>query len=160
MTIAFGPHAIRHSQVFFSSALSYGLVNLKPIARGHVLVIPKRNVPRFTALTPAEVSDLFLSAQTIGRVVETQFQGQALTVAMQDGPAAGQTVPHVHIHVIPRRFGDWANNDDVYAELDQTKVDNEERKPRSEEEMAAEADFLRAFFPPLAAKDGQVSLTT
>jgi diadenosine tetraphosphate (Ap4A) HIT family hydrolase len=36
----------------------------------------------------------------------------------QDGPAAGQTVPHVHVHVLPRRAGDFARNDDVYDELD------------------------------------------
>ncbi|KAJ1989539.1 Dinucleoside triphosphate hydrolase [Dimargaris cristalligena] len=149
MTITFGPHTIRPGQVFFRSALSYGLVNLKPIAPGHVLVVPHRLVPRFTDLTPDEVSDLFQSAQTIGRVIERQFRGESLTLAVQDGPAAGQTVPHVHVHIIPRRFGDWTNNDDIYVDLEKSsvaRVDNPERPPRSEEEMAAEADMLRPLF--------------
>ncbi|KAG1446457.1 hypothetical protein G6F56_009565 [Rhizopus delemar] len=88
-----------------------------------------------------------LSAQKIGSVVEKHYLGTSLTMTIQDGPQAGQTVPHVHMHIIPRKKGDWANNDDIYEELDQKKgMDNEERKPRTEEEMKQEADKLRALF--------------
>jgi bis(5'-adenosyl)-triphosphatase len=41
---------------------------------------------------------------------------------LQDGPAAGQTVPHVHIHVLPRRPGDFEKNDEVYDELDRAEA--------------------------------------
>ncbi|KAI8364056.1 HIT-like domain-containing protein [Blakeslea trispora] len=87
------------------------------------------------------------SAQKIGKVVEKHYQGTSLTLTIQDGPQAGQTVPHVHMHVIPRKEGDWANNDDIYQELDQSKgVDNEKRIPRTQEEMKEESDQLRAYF--------------
>jgi len=75
--------------------------------------------------------------------------------SFQDGPAAGQTVEHVHVHVIPRSEHDWKNNDDIYDEVDKSewnnkepknKVDNEERKPRTEQEMAEEAAKLRPLF--------------
>ena len=52
------------------------------------------------------------------------------------------------MHVIPRKVGDWANNDDIYDELagkNKIRVDNEERMPRSEQEMKEEADMLRPF---------------
>lgn len=58
-----------------------------------VLVIPKRVVPRLTELSRDEVSDLFLSTQVVGRVVERVYEGTSLTVAVQDGPHAGQSVP-------------------------------------------------------------------
>ncbi|KAG0005179.1 hypothetical protein BGZ80_005497 [Entomortierella chlamydospora] len=97
-------------------------------------------------------------------VIEKEYGGTSLTIACQDGPEAGQSVPHCHIHIIPRRLGDFANNDDIYNEITQntkellTKsdpaaeaerkagVDNEERKPRSEQEMAQEAIRLASFF--------------
>lgn len=56
------------------------------------------------------------------------------------------------MHVIPRRKGDYANNDDIYDDIDERKqhksrgVDNESRTPRSVEDMKAEADTLRSLF--------------
>ncbi|KAG2213988.1 hypothetical protein INT47_001258 [Mucor saturninus] len=121
---------------------------LDPLLSLDVLVIPKRIAPRLADLNKEETADLMLSAQHIGGVVEKHFKGTSLTLTIQDGPQAGQTVPHVHIHVVPRKKGDWAQNDDIYKELDQQKkgVDNEDRKPRTQEEMAVEADELRSLF--------------
>lgn len=51
------------------------------------------------------------------------------------------------MHIIPRKKGDWADNDDIYKELDEKKgVDNEDRKPRTAEEMRDEANELRVYF--------------
>ncbi|RKP07156.1 tumor suppressor protein [Thamnocephalis sphaerospora] len=139
----FGLHRIRASEIFFASRYSFGLVNLKPL-------VP-RVVPRFHDLTPDEVADMFQSAQTIARVLEREYKGVAMTVAMQDGALAGQTVPHCHVHLIPRRQGDWPNNDDIYRDLDRGTRDNivEDltRPPRTLEDMAAEATMLRKLFP-------------
>ncbi|KAI9262580.1 HIT-like domain-containing protein [Helicostylum pulchrum] len=88
-----------------------------------------------------------ISAQRIGNVIEKHYKCTSLTMTIQDGPQAGQTVPHVHMHVIPRRSEDWANNDDIYKDLDEKKgVDNEEREPRTEEDMGKEANELRVYF--------------
>ena len=53
------------TQVFYVSKLSAALVNLKPILPGHSLVIPRRNVPRYTDLSSEEVADLFLREAAI-----------------------------------------------------------------------------------------------
>ncbi|KAF9429025.1 hypothetical protein BGZ76_001956 [Entomortierella beljakovae] len=101
-----------------------------------VLVVSRRQVSRFLDLSPEE-----------------------------DGPEAGQTVPHCHVHVIPRRLGDYVNNDDIYPDITRntnellvendpktiatphanTGVDNEERRPRTEQEMATEATRLASL---------------
>lgn len=103
-------------QIFYRSTLSYALVNLKPIVKYHVLVIPKRVVSRLHELSPAEISDLFISASHIGRVLEKEAGAKSLTVAVQDGEWAGQSVPHCHVHVLPRVPGDFKPLDKIYDE--------------------------------------------
>lgn len=92
------------------------------------------------------------TAQRVGNVVQEHFGGAALTLTIQDGPEAGQTVPHVHIHVLPRRAGDFEPNDKVYDAIDESEASlakknlDEERPQRSREDMFAEAATLRALF--------------
>lgn len=98
-------------------------------------------------------------------MIEKEHKAEALTITIQDGAIAGQTVPHVHIHIIPRFKDDYLSNDDVYLHLNQKErelakslvsedckeaakgagVDAEERKPRTKEEMAAEAAQYRGL---------------
>ncbi|RAW32219.1 hypothetical protein PC110_g11433 [Phytophthora cactorum] len=146
----FGPFRVLFSQVFYESALSFALVNLKPIVPGHVLVVPKRPVARFEMLDVDEVSDLWTAAQLVGKQVEQYYGASSLTFAIQDGKEAGQTVKHVHIHVIPRIAQDFERNDDIYTEIEKhghaLHVDNETRTARSKADMAAEAAQLRPLF--------------
>ncbi|XP_048111779.1 bis(5'-adenosyl)-triphosphatase isoform X3 [Alosa alosa] len=115
-TLRFGQHVIKASAVFLQTELSFALVNRKPVVPGHVLVCPLRPVERFRDLRPDEVADLFSMTQRVASVVEKHFCGTSLTIAMQDGPEAGQTVKHVHVHVLPRKTGDFERNDSVYDE--------------------------------------------
>eukprot|EP00392_Amoebophrya_sp_AT5.2_P002581 g2586.t1 len=129
-TISFGPHLVRKTSIFFESKLSYGLVNLKPILPGHVLLIPKRVVPRFRDLTENEVADLYRSVQIVSNVVETAFKAEGLNIAQQDGAAAGQSVPHVHVHILPRKgtaldFGEGAGPDEVHERIQNVGLDKD-----------------------------------
>uniref|UniRef100_A0A6I8N982 Bis(5'-adenosyl)-triphosphatase n=1 Tax=Ornithorhynchus anatinus TaxID=9258 RepID=A0A6I8N982_ORNAN len=81
-----------------------------------VLVCPLRPVERFRDLHPDEVADLFQTTQKVGNVVEKHFNGTSITFSVQDGPEAGQTVKHVHVHVLPRKVGDFSRNDSIYDE--------------------------------------------
>lgn len=159
-SLSFGPWPIAQSEVFASSSLCFAFVNLKPIVPGHVLVSTKRVVPRFTDLSAEEVSDLWTLAQKVGSVLEKFHGATSLTLTIQDGPEAGQTVPHVHVHVLPRKQGDFEPNDAIYDALDESSVEaaqvleqrkkksnlDEDRKPRTPEEMAAEANEYRPYF--------------
>lgn len=152
------------SQVFYQSSKSFGLVNLKPILPGHVMVCPKRVVSRLNQLEPDEAIDFYATVQNVAKAIEEYTHADALNIAIQDGALAGQSVPHVHCHIIPRRLKDLPNVDDVYKLLDEHEgnmdaiyrklrkanagafaVDSELRPPRSEDEMAAEATSIRDF---------------
>ncbi|XP_068940306.1 bis(5'-adenosyl)-triphosphatase isoform X2 [Petaurus breviceps papuanus] len=122
MSFIFGQHLIKPSVVFLRTELSFALVNRKPVVPGHVLVCPLRPVERFRDLHPNEVADLFQMAQKVGNVVEKHFKGTSLTFAMQDGPESGQTVWHVHVHVLPRKANDFSDNDSIYNELPDKKA--------------------------------------
>lgn len=162
--------------------LSFAIVNLKPLLPGHVLVSPRRNVPRFNDLSAAEVQDMFLTVQRVSRMVERVFAASSLNIAIQDGEDAGQSVPHVHAHIIPRKKDDLeekGGTDAIYAmmesddadlsrQLEQKErgrfpaVDNDARKPRGDEEMEREAEWLaQEMTADLAAhnhgKDGSLS---
>ena len=63
-------------------------------------------MPRGTCLR-VQVSDLWCLAQRVGSALEPHFGASSLTLAIQDGPQAGQTVPHVHVHILPRWVGGW-----------------------------------------------------
>jgi len=117
-----------------------------------VLVSPVRVVKRFCELTEEEVADLFTSTQKIARVLEKAYGVSSLSIAIQDGPDAGQTVDHVHVHVLPRKKGDFERNDDIYKALaehdkEQMSEDGPTNKGfRSEEDMAKEASYLASLF--------------
>ncbi|XP_051835947.1 bis(5'-adenosyl)-triphosphatase [Antechinus flavipes] len=148
MSFRFGQHLIKPSVVFLKTELSFALVNRKPVVPGHVLVCPLRPVERFRDLNPSEVADLFQMAQRVGNVVEKHFQGTSLTFSIQDGPESGQTVKHVHVHILPRKTGDFSRNDSIYDELQKHDKIGEDSPAmwRSEDEMAAEAAELRKYF--------------
>ncbi|KAK5938940.1 Dinucleoside triphosphate hydrolase [Knufia obscura] len=170
--LTFGPFPITPSQAFHisPSTLSYALVNLRPLLPGHTLICPVRRVPRLSQLSDNETTDLFLTVKRVSRMLERVYKADALNVAVQDGVEAGQSVNHVHVHVIPRRKGDVVVGDQVYERMDGREgnvgavweeyevlqgrrkgereisggPDGEEgRVDRSEEEMREEAQWLR-----------------
>ena len=160
--VHFGPFVV-NSQLFHLTPLSFALVNLKPLLPGHVLVSPLRVVPRFTELSSAEVTDLFHTVQRVGRMIERVYSASASNIALQNGEDAGQSVPHVHVHIIPRRKADLdhkGGSDAIYQMMDgeegnigRHQVDrqrpmfpapdpSDERKARGEDEMKKEAEWL------------------
>jgi len=77
-----------------------------PISPGHTLIIPRRHVDSFFNLTAEEKLDLLGMLETAKAGVDEEFKPDSFNIGVNDGPAAGQTVPHLHIHLIPRYTGD------------------------------------------------------
>jgi histidine triad (HIT) family protein len=87
--------------------LIVAFLDIRPANPGHTLVLPRRHVESFTELSPMEVEQLALCGQRIAAALKQGFDGcEAVTFSLADGAAAGQDVPHTHLHVVPRRAGD------------------------------------------------------
>jgi len=186
------------NQVFHSTSHCSALVNLKPLLPGHVLVIPNRVTPRLTDLSPMEISDIFVTVQKVQRMLaHVYFAPEALpsatdpknlplggtpengsfNIAVQDGPDAGQSVFHVHCHIIPRLKGN-SQGDEIYDKLSSEdgnvgghlwdlnhrpvgggkfpKIEDVDRKARSDQEMHQEAAFFRTQMRELGLSSDSV----
>jgi len=82
------------------------LRDLYPVSRGHTLVIPWRHVGSFFDLTPEERAGLMALVEGAKAALDAEIRPDAYNLGLNDGPAAGQTVPHCHLHLIPRCAGD------------------------------------------------------
>ncbi|KAF3190172.1 hypothetical protein TWF106_009200 [Orbilia oligospora] len=165
--VFFGPFKVS-TQVFYKTRLSMAIVNIKPILPGHVLVCPIRVVARYKDMTSEEVLDHALAVQKVVKVIERIYGNTGTTIAIQDGGSAGQSVPHVHTHIIPRKLNDFPSIDDVYTHLEspdsnvgkfleiqrlrktveeqkkELVVESTSRPPRTMEEMEEETRMLAA----------------
>lgn len=74
----------------------------EPATLGHTMIVPVRHVPRYTDLTEAEARDLGAGALHVSRLVYLALKPEGLNIIQSNGRAAEQTVPHVHVHVVPR----------------------------------------------------------
>lgn len=89
-----------------------------------------------------QVSDLWCLAQDVGKRLEAHLGASSLTMAIQDGPAAGQTVAHVHVHILPRRSGDFEKNDEVYDALDREERQYTEARKALATARVAAVDWI------------------
>jgi len=137
----FGPAKVRGASTFHRTPLSLAFVNKKPVVEGHVLVVPRRAVARLEELEEKEVTDLFLLVQRVDGFLQKHYGVDSTTISIQNGAGAGQTIPHLHVHILPRRPGDFSQNDDVYTRL--AEHDKEKGGWRGEDAMAHEAAELR-----------------
>mmetsp|Transcript_17496 Transcript_17496/g.37954 ORF Transcript_17496/g.37954 Transcript_17496/m.37954 type:complete len:265 (+) Transcript_17496:71-865(+) len=164
---AFGRYVIDSSQIFYRSPsnLSTAIVNLRPIVPGHVLILSTRVAPLLKDLTDDEYCDLWQTVRKVQDMLDKKYGSSnspcSFNVAVQDGRSAGQSVPHVHVHILPRHDGDFERNDEVYDELEAWApraedgaakkemgrgldvLDDPDRMDRTMEQMKAEADAYR-----------------
>jgi len=77
-----------------------------PISPGHTLVIPNRHIGSFFELSPEERQSLLDLLDAAKLVLDSELKPDGYNIGINDGPSAGQTVPHLHIHLIPRYNGD------------------------------------------------------
>lgn len=98
--------ALSAERIVGQSDLCLAFADGYPVSPGHTLVIPKRHVASFFETTAQEKSDLFCLLDWCHGELIARHRPDGFNIGINDGKAAGQTVTHLHIHLIPRYAGD------------------------------------------------------
>jgi len=93
-------------RMIVSSKYSWAFPTNIPIVPGHILVVPKRCVATYEKMTGAEQKDLFALVAKLKKTLAKTFKTEGFNIAWNEGEIAGQSVPHFHLHLLPRKSGD------------------------------------------------------
>jgi len=119
------------AEIVLEDETSVGFLDHRPLFAGHVLLVPREHVETLEELPPELIDPFFANAQRLARAVRRGMEAQGTFVAINN--VVSQSVPHLHVHVVPRRRKDglrgffWPRN--PYGD---------------ESEMAAAAERIRA----------------
>ena len=125
----------------------YTVLNLYPYNPGHLMVVPYRHIPDYTDLDPAELAEFSEFTRHALTVIRTVSAPHGFNIGINDGVAAGQTVPHLHLHLIPRYFGDvpdpsggvrWALPANCCGETPSTKPMASRTRTRNPSKLSSE----------------------
>ncbi len=92
------------SYAVYSSPTIYGFLDSRPVFKGHTLLVPRRHVNTFSDLPGELIPDLFGAARQVSDAVVAGLGAQGSFVALNN--VVSQSVPHLHVHVVPRTKGD------------------------------------------------------
>src|SRR2546428_3905218 len=98
------PRRERDSSLVFEDEVSAAFLDRRPLFPGHSIVIPKQHFETLTDLPADLVGPLFASVQLLSRAVVVAMKAEGSFVAINN--RISQSVPHLHVHVVPRRKGD------------------------------------------------------
>jgi histidine triad (HIT) family protein len=92
------------AHIVFEDDVSIAFLDHRPLFPGHVLLVPRKHFEVLTDLPPGDVGGFFQNVQLLSRAVEDALDAEGTFVAMNN--RVSQSVPHLHVHVVPRRRKD------------------------------------------------------
>lgn len=99
----------KKNKIILENDLFYSRWDNFPVSKGHAEVVPKRHINSIFDLQPEEILQMFDLLRKTKEIVEKEFHPNSFNVGENDGETAGRTVPHLHLHLIPRYKGDVEN---------------------------------------------------
>lgn len=96
-------------KVIYEGKVWIAVMDGYPVSEGHTLLIPKRHVETYFELNEFEMLSLHLAIKKVKEKLDEMYHPDGYNIGMNCGTAAGQTVMHCHVHVIPRYNGDVEN---------------------------------------------------
>lgn len=96
------------SHILYQDNDFIAILDKYPVSIGHTLVIPKRHFERVSDLSQTDFCALYARVHALNRVITSRLNASASHISINDGAAANQLVPHLHVHIIPRNVNDGA----------------------------------------------------
>lgn len=97
---------LEKDNVLYENDTVYVVKDSYPVSKGHVLIITKRHIKDYFETTEKEVLDMDQALKVMEERIHTEYKPDGFTIGINNGSAAGQTIMHLHLHLIPRYFGD------------------------------------------------------
>lgn len=131
---------------FAESTNFLAIYNIAPILPGHSMVIPKQHYQSLLELDSEQLAEMMIFSKQVIQILKQAFRSEAFNWTIQDGIDAGQTVMHLHAHIIPRKSNDLAEPGDWYPKLkkyEQEMIDSKQRAKLNSAEIKQIVKYLR-----------------
>ena len=99
----------RKADLIHEGELAFISLDKHPVSPGHALIAPKRHVPNYFDCSKQEITELWDLVHLAKQIIEKDHNPDSYNIGINVSKAAGQSVPHTHIHLIPRYKGDVAD---------------------------------------------------
>ena len=99
----------RRVDLVYQGELTFISQDKYPASPGHLLIIPNRHVPNYFDCTQEEIAELWDNVHRAKQMVDNEYKPDSYNIGINVSKVAGQSVPHTHIHLIPRYAGDAAD---------------------------------------------------
>ena len=134
---------------FYSTTKFSAIYNLAPILPGHSLIIPNTHHESLIELSDQDLGEMMIFARKVTLVLKSIFNCDGFDWTIQDGVSAGQTVPHLHLHIIPRKPLDMPESNEWYSKIPDNEaqmLDSGNRERLREQEYDAITAMLAEAF--------------
>ncbi len=84
----------------------FAFLDIKPINPGHTLVVPKKHYKNLEEIPEEDLKKLIIAVKKVGYLLKSKLAIVGYNASVNNDPVAGQVIPHIHFHVIPRHMGD------------------------------------------------------
>lgn len=135
MDCPFCNNEIIEKQKIYETDSEYVLYNIRPANKGQCIVVPKRHVQNIRELSESEAGSLFKTVRSVSVILEEYLHPDAFNYGFNEGIYSGQTVEHLHFHIMPRFKGDTLPEFHLFHRDPKTKKDlsDDELKPSVQE---------------------------
>lgn len=123
------------------------IYNLAPILPGHSLLIPKKHIKSILDFDNEMLADFFSIAQKATTLLKKVYNCTGFNWSIQEGTEAGQSVEHLHLHIVVRKKGDLLDPGDWHNEIEKSKriLDSPDRTKLSESEIIETVNYIKSF---------------